>query len=158
MHHQIRNKPIQRHSKSQKKYINEVIRKNCCWNCFQLDHLRFQCPYPRISRCSFCRKPYVRSCDCVCSEARRHFHVPEHNDGNSSCHLSEEVKVTEYGTFHKNILVPSNVEGKDTKFVLNENLVVFVENEVQDEQRNQEEEEDKDIIEIHAEEYSLDEI
>lgn len=143
-----------------KNFVNQIIRKNCCWNCFQLDHLRFQCPYPKASKCSFCRKPDIRSSECNCSESRRHFHVPEQNDEALADHFNDKVRVTEHGSFSQNVLVPLNHGGDIPKYIMNENIVVFVENEICNgkEKKDEEDEEDKDIIEIHAEEYSLDDI
>lgn len=160
MHYQIRKKSIKKkRSKSSKNYVNKLIRKNCCWNCFQLDHLRFQCPYFKSLKCSFCRKPDVRSSECNCSESRRHFHVPEHNDEVPANYLNEEVRVTEYGSFSQKVLVPLNNDGETPSYVLNENIVVFIENEsCNDKEKQDEEEEDKDILEIHAEDCLLDDI
>lgn len=132
------------------------IRSNCCWNCFEVGHLRFQCPQPKIEICSFCRTSGVQSSNCSCVESRLHFAVPEQKevDINNHC-IEESVKLTEYGPIQENVIVPVNVGENIVRYIPKENMIVFVTNThaITNEPAN---DEDRDILEIHPEDDCLD--
>lgn len=46
-------------------------RQNCCWNCEQEGHVRYNCPEPTRKICSFCRKENVLTKDCDCHPENR---------------------------------------------------------------------------------------
>lgn len=123
-------------------------RKDCCWNCFKIGHLRFQCPYPKRVLCSFCKNPGVRSCDCSCSEARKHF-----NPISVEIPQNLPIENMEIPNYNENVLVPIN-NGNDSQYQEMENYVIFVVNNLNE----IDEEEDKDIIEIHPENEDLENI
>lgn len=129
-------------------------RNNCCWNCFETGHLRFQCSLPKIQICSFCRRKGVKTTECSCIESRLHFAVSEHEEVDKKEQKIENIKITEYGPFQENVTVPVNIDGSKVKYVPKENLVVFVAND----HNMIEEEEDRDFIEIHPEDDCLDQL
>lgn len=110
-----------------------------CWNCFRSGHLRFQCPLPKLNSCSFCYTPGVRSCDCKCESASRHFGVP--------IPLVKNNISVEIGSYQNNVLVPIGNEDGQYNYQNMDNIVVFVDNIEKDAQK----EEDRDIIDIHPE-------
>lgn len=144
------------HNRIEKKNrrLNQLIRKKCCWNCMQIGHLRFQCPYPRTIRCSFCRKPFVLTINCDCRGQNLNIDVSEHQvqelpnlDENRTPPMNEEYSAA--------VLVPMNLEDGSIQENIQDNLVVFVDNnEIEDEKY----EEDRDVLEINAETDSLDEM
>lgn len=151
MRHNQRSKRRHRLFNIQKFSFNQQIRRNCCWNCFGIGHLRFQCPYPKVTCCSYCRRPGVKSCDCLCMESRLGYNVPEHNlENQNSTNNKNPFKSTEYGCFLQNVIVPVNdIEKNDTQYVEKDNIVVVIPND---------DDEDLDYIDIHPEEDCLDNI
>lgn len=51
--------------------IRKYSRSSDCWNCGLPYHVSKDCKAPRIIRCSFCRKPGVRSDTCDCHKGRK---------------------------------------------------------------------------------------
>ena len=93
---------------------NPTSRSNVCWNCFECGHLRFQCPMPKQSACSFCRTPNVRTIECACRMPPR-FEIPE----------NEQIIVINYNedkTSDDETVRRSEDEDADV-------LVIFAENE-----------------------------
>lgn len=138
--------------------INQLFRRVCCWNCFQIGHLRFQCPFPRAIRCSFCRKPFVLSTDCNC-RYQNSLNVSEHQYKRSSKRTHKKKsslsKSDLRSKYNENVVVPIHASNGEIYPVEVDNLVVFVENEKIDERMDIKENEDMDILEIHAETESL---
>lgn len=123
-----------RNRRKDERKLNEIIRHLCCWNCFQTGHKRFQCPFPKVDSCSFCRRPQVKSTSCGCPASR--------------AHIKHQNVVPELHNYNENVVVPI-VEGNAVaRYKKMDNLVVIVENEVVDD--------DQDYIELHAESESLD--
>lgn len=125
-----------RNRRQDERKLNEIIRHLCCWNCFQTGHKRFQCPFPKVNRCSFCRRPQVMSINCGCSASRDHLVIPEHQ--NAVIH-----------NYNQNVVIPI-AEGNEVAYQEMDNLVVVGENEAVTE--------DLDYIELHAESESLDDL
>lgn len=124
-----------RNRRNNERKLNEIIRHLCCWNCFQIGHKRFQCPFPKVNSCSFCRKPQVMSTECGCPASRAHLVVPEpqniaHN-------------------YEQNVIVPINDGNEVAGYQEMDNLMVVVDNDIHD---------DLDYIELHAESESLDDL
>lgn len=142
-------------SRSNKFKLNKEIRRSCCWNCFQTGHLRFQCPFPKVEVCSFCRHPGIRSSECNCPEARAHFNV-------SDKFANEEHIRNSVLPYQLNVVVPVNAHCEQPQYVEKDNLVVFVENNqsIEDDEVITElcDEEDADVIELFAEEDDLSQI
>lgn len=124
--------------------LNSLFRKNCCWNCFQVGHKRFQCPYPKIYNCSFCRRPSVLSVECGCELSRQQLAPRRFENGN---------QITNY---NENIMVPVNQPNGSIEYQPNENLMVVIENEMLYEEISQDV--NDDVLEIHAESDSLSDI
>lgn len=87
------------------RHINHLIRKNCCWNCLQLGHMRFQCPFPRMIRCSFCRKPFVLSVNCTCRINEFH-EIPEQEEQVVNNEFDQVQDLTRKEQFNNTVLVP----------------------------------------------------
>lgn len=141
--------------KTEKKYrtLNRLIRKNCCWNCLQIGHLRFQCPYPKMIRCSFCRKPFVLTINCDCrGRSSNVSDVSAHQE--QRCSNAEQNMIPLNQEYSVSVMVPVNFENGTTHSVIEDNIVVFVDNA----QEQVDNEDDRDILEIHAESESLDEL
>lgn len=131
--------------------FNQQIRRNCCWNCFGIGHIRFQCPFPKVTCCSYCRRPGIQTRDCLCIESRLSYNVPEHKAYNQPpSNNPHPLRSTEYGCFLQNVIVPVNdSENNNTEYVEKDNIVIVIPNQ---------EVEDLDYIEIHPEEDCLDNI
>lgn len=139
-------KRTSRNSRRKQKSLNRKIRQLSCWNCFQFGHVRFQCPFPKSNVCSFCRRPGIRSCDCPCPDARNHFNVI--NNVQIENLNNEIVDVPQYNL---NVMVPVNGNDENVHYEEVNNIIVFLENDLN-------EEEDKDYIDIHAENEDLSEM
>lgn len=133
-----------RNRQRKEKKLNKLIRELCCWNCFQFGHKRFQCPYPKQTRCSFCRKPSVLSVECGCDLSQENLV------------LIEPQVVNEIANYDQNVMVPVNQPNGEIEYQQNENLVFILGN---DNLSNEEiDHEGDDILEIHAETDSLDDL
>lgn len=143
-----RNRKFNRRNTSQIHRINNLIRRNCCWNCLQVGHLRFQCPYPKSTRCSFCRKPFVRSINCNCPGSARIRGVPEHHNVQEDAIQPEDPQPIHI----ERVLICANDPQPDRQ----NDIVICVENDAYS--PSDEEHEDKDILEINTENDFLDEI
>lgn len=121
--------------------LNNIIRHLCCWNCFQVGHKRFQCPFPTSRSCSFCRRPQVLSVDCGCLASREHLQIPE----------NREPPNIEIPNYNPDVVVPVVNEGEVAGYEEVDNLVVFVENQGLNE-------DDSDYLELHAESDNLEDI
>lgn len=148
-------KPSNR-SRSKRSSLNREIRRRCCWNCFQTGHLRFQCPFPKVEACSFCRHPGIRSSECKCSDARAYFNVSENI-------AIEETKGNCISpSYQLNVVVPINGHLENPQYEERDNIVVFVDNHQSTESdeviTELYDEEDADIIDLYAEEDDLSEI
>lgn len=127
--------------------LQHLIRRYCCWNCYQLGHNRHQCPFPRSISCSYCRRPGVLSTQCNCTNHTSHVRRAQFVDNVS--HFE--------GTYERTVHVP-NIE-KNNIESQRENLIVFVDN--QPSQNNENEESDvepEEYLEINAEDESLEDI
>ncbi|KAL5288104.1 hypothetical protein ACFFRR_008763, partial [Megaselia abdita] len=118
--------------------FNNLIRKLCCWNCFQIGHKRFQCPYPKQPSCSFCRKPSILSVDCGCKQSLEHF---------------AKLNVETVPNYNENVIVPINQPNGVTEYQSDENLMIIIENKSSNEEGFQGNEDD--FLEINAETDSL---
>lgn len=149
-----KNRKPSKKSRSKKAKLNREIRRKCCWNCFQTGHLRFQCPFPKVEVCSFCRHPGIRSSECKCTEARAHFNVSEN--------IAAEVVESISPSYQLNVVVPMNAHLENPQYEERDNIVVFVDNhqstESDDLITELYDEEDADIIELYAEEDDLSEM
>lgn len=143
--------------RNNKPNLNREIRKRCCWNCFQTGHLRYQCPFPKVDICSFCRHPGTRSSECKCLDSRTHF----------STSIPIVTQPTENSNvlpnYELNVVVPMNAHLENPQYEEMDNIVVFVDNnqnihEDDDNISNLYDEEDADIIELYAEEDDLSEM
>lgn len=106
-----------------KRLGTQFIRDKCCWNCFEVGHLRFQCPKPKVEACSFCQTSGVRSNACSCTESKLHFSLPEQEEIiNNNQRIQEPVKNTEYGPFQEIVPVPVNIDGEIIQYVQKENI------------------------------------
>lgn len=122
------------------KRLKTLIRDLSCWNCFQFGHKRFQCPYPKQNRCSFCRKPYVLSVDCGCDLARQNFNV-----------VKPQV-VNVIPNYAENVIVPVRQLNGEVEYQQNDNILVIVGNENMNAENIKDGE---DYLEINAETESL---
>lgn len=138
--------------------INQLIRRFCCWNCFQIGHLRFQCPFPRAIRCSFCRRPYVLSTNCNC-RYQNHSNALQPRKRSKRDHQRKfslsNSKIKQ--NYDQDVIVPMHASNGEMHPVKVDNIVVFV-NRDNEETFNKDENEDMDILEIHAEDESLENI
>lgn len=148
------NRKPQKRSRCKRSNLNREMRQSCCWNCFQIGHLRYQCPFPKVEVCSFCRHPGTRSSDCNCPEAKAHFnrHVP------TVTHVRTNSQL-----FALNVVVPINAHSENPHYEEKDNIVVFVDNHQNSEEEDytiQElyDDEDADILELYAEEDDLSKI
>lgn len=121
----------------QNRNLNKIIRNICCWNCFQVGHKRFQCPYPKINICSFCRRPGVLSVNCECKGSKKHFRA----------YQSEKVMVDSIPNYNPNVEIPILNGNEVAGYEEVENLMVVVDNENEDE-----------YLELHAESDSLEDL
>lgn len=142
-----RNRKFNRRHERAVRHLNTLIRKNCCWNCLQVGHLRFQCPYPKMTRCSFCRKPFVLSVNCNCKYSTKIQGVPAHQ----RIHESFIQPVDPQPIHVERVLVSVHESESDLK----DNIVVCIENDCQSPEEG---EEDEDILEISTETDFLNEI
>lgn len=117
--------------------LNKIIRHLCCWNCFQVGHNRFQCPYPKTNKCSFCRRPQVLSTNCGCEASREHLEIPE----------PQNVEAVNVPDFNQNVVVPVMEGNEVVAYEEVENFMVDVENES-----------GSDCLELHAESDSLEDL
>lgn len=129
-----------------------LIRRYCCWNCFQMGHNRHQCPFPRIISCSYCRKPGVLSQQCNCDFSKlnsSHYRNCRNVETTSSMELVR----------HENLVSVPNPENNDVP-VLQENLLISISNNNDEPTTEQDptESEQEDLLEIHAEDEPLDEL
>lgn len=125
------------------KQMNNLMRQLCCWNCFQLGHKRFQCPFPKQNSCSFCRKPSILSTECGCALSRQ----------NVSLYNRRQQFAERIPTYDNDVLVPVvNNENGAVEYKRNDNLVIVVSNN-----ENEETENDEDILIIDADTNSLNE-
>lgn len=147
----VRNQNKKKFEKKNRR-LDQLIRKNCCWNCLQIGHLRFQCPYPKTIRCSFCRKPFVLTINCNCRGQNTKIDVPEHQRQESYNHCEENLNDPTNHEYSVSVVVPVKLENGSIHSVIEDNIVVFIDNS------KDQEEEDKDILEIHAETDSLNEL
>lgn len=121
--------------------FNSLIRKNVCWNCFQVGHKRFQCPHPKQSSCSFCRRPSVLSVECGCELSRQKLAV-----------RSREI-VDETPNYNENVIVPVNQPNGVIEYQQDDNLMIVIESEAVIEEKS---ENDEDyVLEIYADTDSL---
>lgn len=131
------------------KKLNEIMRKLCCWNCFQTGHKRFQCPFPKVNLCSFCRRPFILSVECGCPQSKAHLDVSEHQIGNvPSININGSLKDSTNDlsmSYNENVVVPIHHGNSLAGYETLDNMVVVVDNN-----------NDMDILEIHAEDESLD--
>lgn len=134
-----RRKQIRRRESERK--LNKIIRHMCCWNCFQVGHKRFQCPYPTSRSCSFCRRPQVLTVECGCEASREHLGIPE----------NQEPPNIEIPNYNPDVVVPVLNGGQVAKYEEVDNLVVFVENQAMDDN-------DLDTLELHAESDNLEDL
>lgn len=140
--------------RSKKANLNQQIRQLCCWNCFQQGHLRFQCPFPKVEVCSFCRKPGIRSSNCSCDAARQHFNVSVQPDQNDKIAQMNSIALS----YQENVLVPVNAHEENPQFEERDNIVIFLENHQSDEDEMITElydEDDTDVLDLYAEEDDL---
>jgi hypothetical protein len=133
-------------SRRKRNNLNRKIRLLSCWNCFQLGHVRFQCPFPKNNICSFCRRPGIRSCDCSCAEARRHFSVLNNRPpfGKIMAVLNN-IQDIDVSCYNPNVMIPISGRYEEEK-----NIVVVIENDLKANI-----EEDRDVIDIFAEDDDL---
>lgn len=125
--------------------LNNLMRQLCCWNCFQVGHKRFQCPYAKQNSCSFCRKPSILSIECGCELSRLHISLPNHRQ-----------EVAERIPYHDDVMVPVvNIRNGAVEYQRNDNLVIVVDN---NDDQNEEDEVDNDVLEINADTDSLDDL
>lgn len=140
MNRRNRNVNRNRTAKLEKRF-NSLVRKNVCWNCFQVGHKRFQCPHPKQSSCSFCRRPSVLSVECGCELSREQLAA-----------RSLEI-VDEIPNYNENVMVPVNQPNGVIEYQQDDNLMIVIENEAVIEGRSENDEED--FLELHAETESL---
>lgn len=147
---------INKNNKKKIRRLNKLIRKNCCWNCLQSDHLRYQCPYPKMTRCSFCLKPFVLSIECSCKASLKIKGVPAHQNPIVENHVKEQP-VENFQPIHvERVLIPLSSGSDESNQGIRNDIAIFVENDIQSmsNDENGEDsnvEEDKDILEIIAE-------
>lgn len=141
-------KKFNRKNEKRIRHLNKLIRQNCCWNCLQGGHLRFQCPYPKMTRCSFCRKPFVLSINCNCKDSSQIQGVSAHLTNRNA----EIQAVDDTEPFHVERVLVSLTQNESD---VDPNILVFVENDVE---IPKEDEEDKDILVINTDHEFLDEI
>lgn len=142
------NRRNQRKQRMLEKKLNNMIRQLCCWNCFQVGHKRFQCPFIKTPSCSFCRKPSVLSVNCGCELSTTYNGLHNHR------RIVNNAVVPNY---EENVIVPvvDNQNGA-IQYREDDNLVIFINN--QDEQNETQEAVDEDILEIHADKESLEDL
>lgn len=77
-HHQNNKKKFRfpRRNANMLEVLQHLLRNLSCWNCSQLGHNRFQCPFPKNHFCSFCRTPGVLTTKCSCFFARTNQCIP----------------------------------------------------------------------------------
>ena len=131
--------PIKHNSVKTRLDQSFLRRKQCCWNCFKIGHLRFQCPEPKRVMCSFCRKPATLSIECTCRSNPS-------QDIQLNPHEIASLQIAEFPEF---VAVPN---AQADEYVQLENLAVVIENDMS--QYNYE----NDILEIPMEYEPLDEI
>lgn len=86
--------------------------------------------------------------ECSCLESRLGYNVPEHNIQIPQNLPNPEPLNIDYDNFPQNVIVPiNNIENDAPQYVEQENILVVIPNEDSD---------DLDIIEIHADDDSLD--
>lgn len=130
-----------------------LIRRYCCWNCFQMGHNRHQCPLPRIIACSYCRKPGVLTHQCNCEFSRFNSSYPRNHGANVRPVANDELP--NYG----NVVCVPNAENNNMP-ILRENLVISIRNN-EDEPVNEPEStesEPDEFLELDAEDEPLDEM
>lgn len=133
MNHQNRRK-----QRSLENKMNNMIRQLCCWNCFQVGHKRFQCPFLKTPCCSFCRKPSVLTVNCGCDLSKAHIGL----------HIRRNPMKKQPSKYENDVIVPKvNEQNGSVEYKRDDNLVVFIENESTDQN---EETIDNDILEIHV--------
>lgn len=121
--------------------LNNIIRHVCCWNCFQVGHKRFQCPFPKTPSCSFCRRPQVLTVECGCAASRSHFQI---SDPQNQLH-------TQLSNYNLEVVGPVSNRNEVAEFDEMDNLVVVIENENAYDN-------DSDFLELHAESDNLEDI
>lgn len=133
-----RNRNLRRNSERK---LNHIIRHLCCWNCFQVGHKRFQCPFPTSRSCSFCRRPQVLTVECGCEASREHLRVPE----------IQQPLDAQIPNYNPDVLVPLINGDEVAGYEQVDNLVVFVENQSIHENES-------DYLEIYAESDNLEDL
>lgn len=93
--------------------------------------------------CSFCRRTGIRSCDCPCPDAQGHFNLNVINNVPIENPINEVVEVPQYNL---NVMVPVNGNDGNVQYEEVNNIIVFLENDL-----SINDEEDKDYMDIHAE-------
>lgn len=142
MNHQQR-----RNKRSFENKLNNMIRQFSCWNCLQLGHRRFQCPYVKMQCCSFCRKPSVLTVNCGCELSV--LHVDLHS-------RRRKVKKPKQPQYENHVIVPQvNEQNGSVEYKEDANIVVYIDN---DQEKQNEESVNDDILEIHADDESLENI
>lgn len=115
----IMNRKNRKQQRIVEKKMNNMIRQLCCWNCFQVGHKRFQCPFAKQICCSFCRKPSIRSVECGCELSREYVGLHNHRQNYTERNPS----------YDEDVLVPVvNDQNGAVKYKRNDNLLIFVDN------------------------------
>ena len=125
----------------------KINRNNCCWNCFQAGHMRFQCPMRKTISCSFCRKRNILTANCPCNEYKGSIKQ------NSILELSIlELKSVQKTNYPVHVQVPKT---QSDEYISRDNIIVLINNENVDLNSD---DEDGDILELHPEDDCLEDI
>lgn len=118
--------------------LQHLFRTFSCWNCSQIGHNRFQCPYPRTIACSFCRTPGVLSTECNCFFAKNHNFTPRINSLQNE--NNEEVQLNESFRGEREPTSPQIAAPR-------QNIVIQFENDMEEAQSSTE-----DVLELETDE------
>lgn len=128
--------------------LQHLIRNFSCWNCGQLGHNRFQCPFPSQISCSFCRTPGVLTTKCNCFFAKNSKFTPRNKSRNGNRNQTANCNIQ---NINKNLIENNN------QFMPDENIVIEFQN-VESEDTNSDEENVQDCLELDTDEKFLDEV
>lgn len=132
------NRKNRKQQRNVEKKMNNMIRQLCCWNCFQVGHKRFQCPFAKQICCSFCRKPSIRSIECGCELSRQYIGL----------HNRRPIHEEQQPSYENDVLVP--------EYKQKDNIVIVVDNTKKQDEEG--EEVDNDCLEINADTDSLNDL